>query len=1414
MTNSLFVDKKTKKSVFKTRSHSQLYSFISKSVNATLGENSFKLGDTTIGDKRIEQWKNVPVYKDAETVNFYPAEFYPEGHFDPVITRDYNIHKYFIHHGIQRALDKYNLEGLSMEQFIYDYKTNQDIDNLVEEALEDVKKSFSDPNTDYKYLTPDKTNHIPQAHFDRVKDFAPREYQKKIINKISAYHKNNTEENSISLLSAPTRAGKSFICACITKELNYKEDNSITLIVSGISGVMTEWKETFESHKNFEDYYFYTIDDFKYDNNLVNTAHSRGEKHLVVFLTLQDLAGSNKDTGVKNAHKFLMEEKLNLIISDEAHWAALSDNSKVLGAVLREHNTDNVSDLSDYSNNHNKKAARVLGSLNPKYGVIYNTATPYNALFSDTFDFNDDNTAIITKNDIKKEARKWVKENYDKPQWNSPYFGIPEEYSFVIPTSVPLNELFKLNNNNNKNYIHYDQVKELFLGMFGIKSSKYAPNIFEDKIYNDARLGNGIIISFNEKVETDIIEDILTDSISKEFEIINVSSARGNMFTKMSTPALKNYINNSDKKPLILTVERLMTGTTLKNIDTVVLARTIRNASTLTQYIGRSGTPYVKTVKGVDEDDKEIIEKVCVKPNCSTIYFDAFQAVEIVKTQVNYELEHGDNDYNGSDWLNITEEYLDNTPILILDEDIMGLHKMDAQDVLNIVLETTKKDGSIHSMINTNSINIHNILSDNDLLAMMNELDVFGNTSKSLKIDLFDGELSTAKDNSLCWVENCELEHIEGSIFCVNHYEEVNKNKKELEEKVSKDTSSKVSKKEFKDAQNKLKELREKTVNLVALLMLYAILHEDKFVSVQQLLDSVNDPVNDRLVKHLGINKKLLQGLVNNRVFSIGVDFSLSEIESVFEKDSDRPFDSLLVALRSIGEFSPNEIMTPVNVVDLILDKIGWDNVKSDNTFIDPGCKSAVFLVRVYEKLLSLGFKHEEVRDNLYCVPTSGLTYELVKKVYQDYDWDVNNILFAEDVSCLELNQSMVKWWGNNMSDSDKDKKLVGLFDKVLKELTDKNNSVNDVDINTTVTGEDSLTSTDTINNTSNKIFDYTISNPPYQLDARNEFNNAASNIFHKFYESGVILSGETVMIFPGGRWMQRSTKGNQAANVIYPTVKTIDWYPNGDEKNIDKIFSNIRIPDGVCIVTGNDTPNNKIILNGYEFNRPDNNGILPLSKEYSRISKNILDKYSSFIINNKQATQLFKIRSFYAERNINKLLGLQDKLEKLRKHINDSIDIPENIISWQANFSKGTAKRVQEIVMPSSDIPWNDYLKEVYSKYKVTVPQAGGSKTPELSEYKVISNNTIIGESWLIVGIFNTEREAQNYKKYLDTKLVKSLLSESKGGKLKTWGYFVPDLQDYTDNNPDIDWDKPLEPQLYELFDLSEEEIEIIENS
>ena len=76
-----------------------------------------------------------------------------------------------------------------------------------------------------------------------------------------------------------------------------------------------------------------------------------------------------------------------------------------------------------------------------------------------------------------------------------------------------------------------------------------------------------------------------------------------------------------------------------------------------------------------------------------------------------------------------------------------------------------------------------------------------------------------------------------------------------------------------------------------------------------------------------------------------------------------------------------------------------------------------------------------------------------------------------------------------------------------------------------------------------------------------------------------------------------------------------------------------------------------------------------------------------------------------------------------------------------------------------------------------------------------------IVGESWTVIGSFDTYESADNYVKYLNTDIVKLLLRESSGGKSKTWGYFVPDLEDYSNDNPYIDFNKNIEDQLYSLF-------------
>lgn len=129
------------------------------------------------------------------------------------------------------------------------------------------------------------------------------------------------------------------------------------------------------------------------------------------------------------------------------------------------------------------------------------------------------------------------------------------------------------------------------------------------------------------------------------------------------------------------------------------------------------------------------------------------------------------------------------------------------------------------------------------------------------------------------------------------------------------------------------------------------------------------------------------------------------------------------------------------------------------------------------------------------------------------------------------------------------------------------------------------------------------------------------------------------------------------------------------------------------------------------------------------------------------------------------------------------------------------------------------DYVNNVKNlyNYKVFMPKAMGS-----GAFGEIFSNLMIGlpaagntETFISIGIFDSEKCAENTRKYISTKFARSLL-----GILKTtqditpekWKY-VP-LQDFTENS-DIDWSQSIpeiDNQLYKKYELTQEEIEFIE--
>lgn len=118
---------------------------------------------------------------------------------------------------------------------------------------------------------------------------------------------------------------------------------------------------------------------------------------------------------------------------------------------------------------------------------------------------------------------------------------------------------------------------------------------------------------------------------------------------------------------------------------------------------------------------------------------------------------------------------------------------------------------------------------------------------------------------------------------------------------------------------------------------------------------------------------------------------------------------------------------------------------------------------------------------------------------------------------------------------------------------------------------------------------------------------------------------------------------------------------------------------------------------------------------------------------------------------------------------------------------------------------------KEFVSKYKVAIPYSAMNPKPF-----IMMPNEICTLTYLIVRFFNTQTEAENCKKYLETNFFKTLFNrlKTKLGSTKENFMCIP-LQDFTVTS-NIDWSKSLHDidiQLYQYYGLSNSEITQIEN-
>lgn len=333
--------------------------------------------------------------------------------------------------------------------------------------------------------------------------------------------------------------------------------------------------------------------------------------------------------------------------------------------------------------------------------------------------------------------------------------------------------------------------------------------------------------------------------------------------------------------------------------------------------------------------------------------------------------------------------------------------------------------------------------------------------------------------------------------------------------------------------------------------------------------------------------------------------------------------------------------------------------------------------------------------------------------------------------------------------------------------------------------------------------FDFVIGNPPYQEDIQKK-GDRANPIYNIFMEAAYAVADKVELIHPA-RFLFNAGQTPKVWNekmLKDPHFKVLSY-----EQKSNRIFPNTDIKGGVAI-TYHDK-NRVIGPVGVFTSFEELNSIV---RKVTKISKKFINQLVS-----SQGLYRFSEKALLDHPEISEAAGKGTGVKIVSRELDQLPGVFIEKVADKGDYVKLlgliSGKRVFRYIR-------RDYLQEngFIDSWKVMLPEANGSgaigevlSTPLIGAPLIGATDTFIS-----IGPFENQTEAENALKYIKTKFARTMLGVKKitqHNPSSTW-IFVP-LQDFTSNS-DIDWSQTLrniDQQLYQKYTLSIEEIDFIEN-
>ena len=501
--------------------------------------------------------------------------------------------------------------------------------------------------------------------------------------------------------------------------------------------------------------------------------------------------------------------------------------------------------------------------------------------------------------------------------------------------------------------------------------------------------------------------------------------------------------------------------------------------------------------------------------------------------------------------------------------------------------------------------------------------------------------------------------------------------------------------------------------------------------------------------------------------------------------------------LTCLANLSNDEVFTPPDVANAMLDLLPQDLFENpDITFLDPACKSGVFLREIAKRLIKgLEWQFPDLQERLnhiykkqlFGIAITELTSLLSRRSlycskYPNSEFSVSKFPDAQGNIRFKIIQHT---WH--------DGKCIFCGTSERGDLSEAKR----MELETHAYEFIHLLKPEEL---FNMKFDVIISNPPYQLSTGGGLEGTvaatqAKPIYHKFVEQAKKLNPKYLTMIIPARWYAGGIGLNDFRQQMINDkhiVKLVDYINSKD------CFNGVDIAGGICyFLWSRDEKKDKcevINISGKEMN--------------SMIRS--LNEFDSFFMRSNTSMELIQKVRKKATKFLNETVSSLDTFGIPTQEHGHKDKRPNDLVLLHSEGSNSQGKSY----ISRSMVKKNQHL---IGKYKVKIsrmiPQNGEVGIDPSKGYRSIAGPYILLPdevdtfSYLNIGFFDTYEEAENFYYYIQCKFPRYMLRTTYSGVNVSQNNFV--------FVPFMDFKRRwTDQELYTYFELSADEINLIEST